>query len=116
MKTILLIVALLGFITIGTGQQTKFKTIKIKTSAICGECEERIETKLNYSKGVKYADLDLKTNIITVKYNTKILNAEDVKKIVSLLGYHANDVERDIEGFKSLPACCRDSSATCTKK
>lgn len=94
----------------------KFKTITIKTSALCGDCESRIENKLNYTKGVKYADLDLKTNIVTVKYKAKKMTSEDVKKLITSLGYHAGDMERNSEAFDSLPGCCQDPDAKCSKR
>ena len=116
MKTIFLTI-LLSIASIAVAQkQNKFQTIEIKTSALCGECEERIENKLNYSKGVKFADLDLETKIVTVKFNTKKLSADDVKKLIASVGYHAGDVERDAAAFENLPGCCQDPNATCTKK
>ena len=116
MKTIFLTI-LLGFASISMAQKApKFQTVEIKTSALCGECEERIENKLNYSKGVKFADLDLDTKIVTVKFKTKNLNETDIKNLVASLGYHAGDVERDSTAFDNLPGCCQDPNATCTKK
>jgi copper chaperone CopZ len=101
-----------------SAQESKPKTeiITIQTSALCGECKERIEHKLNYTKGISFADLNLDNKVLTVKYKTKYLTAKAVKQIVADLGYHAGDVERKAEAFKALPACCRDENASCTKK
>ena len=110
------IIALIGFLSFSFSQHEKFNTIKIKTSAICGECKERIENKLNYTKGIVFADLDLETNLITVKYKTKKLTTAKIKGIVSLIGYHADEVERNKEAFNNLPACCKDPNASCTKE
>ncbi len=96
--------------------EDKYQTINIKTSALCGDCKERIENKLNYAKGVKFADLDLDTKIVTVKYKTKILTANDVKKLITSVGYHADDVERNADAFNNLPGCCQDPDAKCTNK
>jgi copper chaperone CopZ len=116
MKTIFLII-LLGFASISMAQKpSKYQTIEIKTSALCGECKERIENKLNYSKGVKYANLDIETKVVTVKYMAKKLSADDVKKLITSLGYHANEVERDSAAFNGLPGCCQDPNAKCTKE
>ena len=116
MKIVILMI-LLGFSTVSMAQKpNKFKTVEIKTSALCGECKERIENKLNYAKGVKFADLDIDTKVVTVKFKTKKLTTDDVKKLISSLGYHANDVTRDAAAFENLPGCCQDPNATCTKK
>ena len=116
MKTIFLTI-LLGLTSISMAQKApKFQTIEIKTSALCGDCEERIENKLNYAKGVKFADLDLDTKIVTVKFKTKKLSVAEVKGLIASLGYHAGDVERDGTAFDSLPGCCQDPNAACSKK
>src|ERR1043165_9450870 len=41
-------------------------TVKIKTSAVCDQCKEKIEHDLSFEKGVKTAVLDLKTTEVTV--------------------------------------------------
>ena len=115
MKTIFLFI-LLGLTSITMAQKTeKFQTVKIKTSAICGECKERIENKLNYSKGIKFADLDLDTKVVTVKYKTSLISAKEVKNLIASIGYHAGDVERDKAAFDKLPGCCQDPDAKCSK-
>lgn len=101
----------------GMAQKTKkVEVIKIQTSAICGECKERIEDKLNFTKGVVFADLNLDNKVVTVKYKTKLIDVIQIKTIISMIGYHAGDVARDTESFNALPGCCRDENATCTKK
>jgi copper chaperone CopZ len=116
MKTILTIL-LVAMSTISMAQKTeKFQTIEIKTSALCGECEERIENKLNYTKGVKFADLNLDNKVVTVKFKTKNLTATEVKNIIAALGYHADEVERNGTAFNELPGCCQDPDAKCAGK
>jgi len=85
----------------------KTKVVKFKTSAICGSCKDRIEESLNYTKGIVYAELDLETKVIEVKYKTKNLNAEKVKYLVSQVGYDAGETPRNKEAFNKLPKCCK---------
>ena len=105
------------FVFQGMAQKTKkVEMIEIQTSALCGECKERIEDKLNFTKGIVFADLNLDNKVVTVKYKTKHMTANQVKEIISMIGYHADDVKRDAESFNDLPGCCRDENASCTKK
>jgi mercuric ion binding protein len=116
MKTIFTIL-LVAITTMSMAQKTeKYQTVEIKTSALCGDCKERIENKLNYTKGVKYAELDIDSKVVTVKFKTKKISAQEVKEAIASVGYHADDVERDSAAFKELPGCCSDPNATCTKK
>ncbi|MFD1553044.1 hypothetical protein DNU06_12000 [Putridiphycobacter roseus] len=110
----LLLLAFVAFLSTGFTQSTT--TITIKTSALCGDCKERIENELNYTKGVKFAELDLESNFITVKYKTKKTSEKIIKEAVTNLGYHANEMERNSAAFSELPGCCQDPNATCTKK
>ena len=66
MKTILLIITLFTFQFAFNQKATE--SIVIKTSADCGMCQDKIETELNYSKGVKFAEVDLETKQVTIKY------------------------------------------------
>ncbi len=115
MKNILLML-FMGFLTVSYAQDKKVEIIKVKTSAICGECKERIENKLNYTKGVVFAELDLESNIVTIKYKTKQISKKEVKTVLTDLGYHADELERNADGFSKLPGCCQDKDAKCSKK
>ena len=106
MKNILMILMVV-FVGITYAQEPKTKTVKIKTSAICEMCKDRIEEELNYTKGVVFAELDVETKVVTVKFKTKHLNGELIKGIISKIGYNAGEVPRDPEAFANLPKCCQ---------
>lgn len=91
----------------GKEKAAKIKTVTFLTSAICGECTERIEKALNYTKGVKFAELNEETKEVTVKYKTKVLTEDDVKAVVTGLGYDAAETKRDEAAFNELPKCCQ---------
>ncbi len=91
----------------GKEKSKKVKTVTFLTSAICGECKERIEKGLNYTKGVVFAELNEDTKEVTVKYKTKFLTEADVKAVVTNLGYDAADTKRNEEAFNKLPKCCQ---------
>ena len=106
MKTIFLIITLALLPHLGNGQK-KLETIVIKTSAQCGDCKQRIEDALNYTKGVKFAELNLIENTVTVKYKTSVINLNSVKTILNNTGYDADEMKASEECIKKLPACCQ---------
>ena len=72
-----------------TAQQAtkkKTETVIIQTSAQCGDCEERIESALNYLKGVVFAELDNDTKKVTVKYKTSVLTVTQIKQKLAETG------------------------------
>ncbi len=105
MKFVLSIMMVVGFFTFSIGQEVK--TSVIKTSSECGSCKKRIEEKLNYTKGVKFAELDVPSKNLTVKYSTKKITLDEIKTILSELGYDADEVKAVPEAVKKLPACCQ---------
>jgi periplasmic mercuric ion binding protein len=106
MKTILFVMAVC-FSQVLFSQQAKKQTIIIQTSAQCGECKERIEGALNYTKGVRFAELDLENKKVTVQFLTKKTSAEQIKSLIAKIGYDADDVKADISDVQKLPKCCQ---------
>ena len=107
MKTIL-VIALLTVVGTAWGQKTpKTQTIVIHTSAECAECEERLESGLNFTKGVSFAELDLKTQDVTIKYSTKKMTPEKLRAIINDLGYDADATKAKPDALEKLPACCK---------
>ena len=103
----------IGFTNTSQAQEaeTKEKEIKIQTSAICGMCEERIETNMAFEKGVKSVELDDKTKIVTIVYKTSKTDPKKLREAISKLGYDADDVEADPKAYAKLPACCKKDVA-----
>lgn len=85
----------------------KKQTIVIQTSAECGQCKERIEGKLNYTKGISFAELDVPTKQCTVKYDTEKISKEEILQEISKLGYDADGVKANQEAYENLPQCCK---------
>lgn len=85
----------------------KDKEIKIKTSAICTMCKARIERNLAFEKGVKEADLDVKTKVVTIRYNPAKTDVAKLKAVISKTGYDADELPADEAGYNKLPSCCK---------
>jgi copper chaperone CopZ len=92
-------------------EEPKEKEIKIQTSAICGMCEERLETNMAFEKGVKSVVLDEKTKVLTIVYKTAKTDPKKLREAISKLGYDADDVEAESKAYAKLPACCKKDVA-----
>jgi copper chaperone CopZ len=95
------------FLTGLTFGQKKVEEAAIQTSAQCGDCKERIESKLNYTKGVVFAELDLESKKVTVRYKTKSISLQQIKQTIASIGYSADDVKAKEEDVLKLPKCCQ---------
>lgn len=90
----------------------KDKEVKIKTSAICGMCKARIERNLAFEKGVKEATLDVKSKIVTIKYNGTKTDVAKLKANISKSGYDAEEVLANEVSYAKLPSCCKKGAMT----
>lgn len=85
----------------------KALVVQIQTSAQCGDCKERIEGALNRSVGVVYAELNLETKIVEVKFKPVKTNKEQLQLVLVNIGYQADDKKANQEAIKALPLCCQ---------
>ena len=90
------------------------QSVKIKTSAQTELCKEKIENTLAYEKGVKDVELNLKTKVVTVKYNESKTNYENLLAAITKIGYNADDVKADKKAYSKLPDECKKSSGSTT--
>lgn len=104
-------ILLSSFVRVTEGEKTR--TISFITSAVCGECKERIEEKLNYTKGVIFAELNLENKMLTVKYKTAVITEQQIKEVLAGIGYSSDTVQRNNDAFLALPKCCQGTE-TCT--
>jgi copper chaperone CopZ len=105
MKTTIISLLFVLLSTFSFGQKTM--TSQIQTSAQCGDCKERIEGKLNYTKGIKFAELDDQTKIVTVKYDPKKIDLVAIKQTIAKIGYDADEVKAAKQDVEKLPKCCQ---------
>ena len=65
-------------------------------------CEDLIVNKtLSYEKGVKYAEMNVETGELIVRYkNNKTL--EHLRNVISQLGYSADSVKADPAAYETL--------------
>jgi copper chaperone CopZ len=108
LKSLIISIGLVFLFTNGSCSQDK-KTIelKIKTSAVCGQCKDRIEKGMAYEKGIKDINLDVDTKIATVRYNPLKTTPAVIRMAISKLGYDADTIPADPIAYGKLPPCCK---------
>jgi copper chaperone CopZ len=105
MKKILII--LFSVLTVSAWAQKE--TVDILTSAPCIGmcCKDRIEQEMQFTKGVRAVDLDIESGILTVTFKSKRTDVDKLRKVVSLIGYNADDVKANRKAHDKLPSCCQ---------
>ncbi len=110
MKNVFLVISLVSLLascgTMKDGEPVK-QMVTIQTNAQCGDCKVRIEKELNFMTGIVYAELDLETKKVNVKYNSKRTGPEEIRKRISEIGYNADDMMANSTAQSELPKCCQ---------
>ncbi|HEY1032099.1 MAG TPA: heavy metal-associated domain-containing protein [Flavipsychrobacter sp.] len=109
------ILSLLGIVFIGSNlnAQSKVETINVKTSIYCDHCKKcescgkRLEEAVYKEKGVKRVDIDEKTKVVTISYNTTKTNPEQLRQAIASVGFDADNVKGDEKAYMSWDNCCK---------
>ena len=73
----------------------------------CGMCQKIIEVGLAKVDGVSNPRVDLKTKKTILLHDPEKTNKKSIEKIVSELGYQANNLKANPDSYADLPACCK---------
>lgn len=86
------------------GQKTVSESIHV--SGNCGMCKTKIE-KAAKSAGASYANWDVDTKVLTVKYKSSSTNNAKIQEAVAATGYDTKDVKATDESYSKLHSCCK---------
>lgn len=90
-----------------TATTTTIQKAVIQTNGVCEKCEKIFKDNVPSFKGVKDFSYDKNTSKLTVLYDTKKTNAQEIRLQISKLGYNADDIKADPAARAKLPACCQ---------
>lgn len=91
-KLVLLVFAM--FIALLANAQTKTEVaFSIDPKMDCQHCVDKIKNNIRFEKGVKAINPDLKTQLVTVQYDSAKTNPENLIKAFAKIGYKATVVE-----------------------
>lgn len=85
----------------------KTQVVQIQTSAVCEMCKETLDKALLPLKGVKKVEMNEETKVLSITFNPKMIQADGIRKAISLAGYDADNVPADPKAYEKLHACCK---------
>lgn len=108
----LILMALMAVVTLSAYAQMQSVTIQTNASLKCQKCIDRFKDNVPFFKGVKDYTYDANTAKITINYDSKKTNPDQLRKEISKMGYNADAVKADPAAREKLPACCKNGG-TC---
>ena len=103
---IFILVIFFSVLMIGCNNASEEMVINTPTIQ-CGMCQKIIEVGLAKVDGVSNPRVDLKTKKTILFHDPEKTNKKSIEKIVSELGYQANDLKANPDSYADLPACCK---------
>lgn len=85
---------------------THDETATFKVSGNCEMCKKRIETALK-KPGIKSANWNMDTKIITVVYDIHSIGIDDIHKSIAAAGYDTEKEKASDKAYNKLPECCQ---------
>jgi periplasmic mercuric ion binding protein len=101
------------FIAIATFASAQTKTETIKVSGECGMCKTTIE-KAAKAAGAAFAEWDVDSKVLTVKYKNASSNTAKIEKAVAGAGYDTQSIKATDEAYSKLHTCCKYDRAGST--
>lgn len=113
MRTVLFVAFLFATQLVVAQKAPKRQTITIKTPNTCDHCKVcetcggKLEGELVFVKGIQLVTYNEADQTTTVVYRTKKITPDEIRKEIALLGFDADEVKADPEGYKQRDGCCK---------
>lgn len=100
---------LLGMMFIGAVSFAQDKNAKatIEVDGVCLMCKTRIEKASIKTKGVKYANWDVKTHELKLIFDERKTNLKLIKVNILAVGHDTKDIKATDEAYNSIDPCCK---------
>lgn len=107
MKTLLKLFAIIVlFSNVACAQSKSVKTEAVKVWGNCNMCKKTIEEAADL-KGVKNAEWNKDTKVLTVSYDTTKITLDDIQKKIAAAGYDTEKFKADDKAYDELHGCCK---------
>lgn len=94
-RIIIILVALVSTLTMSANNKKKAKNVESVTfnvSMHCENCQKKIEGTIGWEKGVKNLKTDLEKKTVTIKFDVRKTNKQQLQEKIQELGYDVEEV------------------------
>jgi len=103
-----IIITLVLFFTIITTQaQKKNAKINLEVDGVCMMCKGRIEKAALTTKGVKFANWNVKTHDLMLIIDERKTNKKTICEVLAKAGHDSKEIKATLEAYNSLHPCCK---------
>ncbi|MCO5248804.1 MAG: copper chaperone [Chitinophagales bacterium] len=102
----LFLIIALAFSVNAVSAKGNLTTDTIDVNGNCDMCKMRIE-KATMVKGVRYANWNMDTHRLAIKYDTKTINRDEIEKRIAAAGHDTENYKAEDKAYQALPRCCQ---------
>ncbi len=106
MKKIVLVFSIILFGATSVAQNKNAKT-SIEVDGVCMMCKDRIEKAAIKAKGVKSAQWDVNTHMLSLIYNEQKTSIANIEQSIADSGHDTNSVKAKDEVYNAIDDCCK---------
>ena len=106
-KVIYLVAASFMILASCSGGVENAKTETVKVYGNCGMCKKTIEGALSDKEFIQEATWDVSSKELTVVYDEKQVQIDDIKQLVANVGYDSDSHRASDEIYSKLHSCCQ---------
>lgn len=77
-----------------------------EVSSVCEMCTARIEKAVDV-KGVKTAEYDLDTHLLSIVYSPKHITEDEIHALLNAVGHDTEKSKASDEEYNSVHGCCK---------
>lgn len=105
-KLILAILIALPILVMAQEKVNKNTKLSFEVTGNCEMCKKRIEKATFSVKGVKMANWDITSNIISIIHDPSKATVEMIQKAIATVGHDTPLVKAEEAVYDELPMCC----------
>jgi len=87
--------------------QNKNKRISLEVDGVCMMCKKRIEKASLNTKGVKFAQWNVKTHELKLIYDERKTSLDSIQKNIVAVGHDTKSLKASTTAYNTVHPCCK---------
>jgi periplasmic mercuric ion binding protein len=106
-KTIMILCALLITVSVSAQKKKRNAKVSIEVDGVCMMCKKRIEVAALKTKGVKFANWNVRTHQLNLIIDERKTDTLKIQKKMASVGHDTKAIKAKLEVYNAIDPCCK---------
>ena len=106
-KVSMILCALLITVSVSAQKKKRNAKVSIEVDGVCGMCKKRIETAALKTKGVKFANWNVRTHQLSLIIDERKTDTLKIQKKMASVGHDTKPIKAKLEVYNAIDPCCK---------